>query len=162
MFKILILSLMGVLLWVPLPIFGSAANTAAETWLTGCQTGRTATAIQRNGFVCWNPGATANASPPILDTNACENYDVLIYDDVDGGGTADDDVVYNLYHCPAADTDYGSRALALTGCTAFDVGGTITGMGSTLGAASSWFWVDTVTATPSGDPRVIVRCNGAR
>mgnify|MGYP003152950333 CR=1 FL=1 len=150
---------LGVLLWVPLPVFGSAANTSAEVWLNGCQAGRTVTAVQHNGFACWNPGATANAAPPILDTNACENYDVLIYDDVDGGGSPASSVVYSLYHCPTADIDYDNRGEALNGCTAFDVGGTITGSGSTLGAASSWFWVDTAT-TPSGDPRVIVRCNG--
>ena len=159
------LLILGVLLWVPLPILGSALFASSGTqgeWLSGCQAGRTTTAVQRNHFACWNPLAgVANGAPRILDTNACENYDVLIYDDVAGDGTVTA-AVWDLYHCPAADTDYSAYTAALNGCTQFDVGSPVSGFGSVLGAASSWFWMHNSGTNPSGDPRVIVRCNGAR
>ena len=83
------LTTLGVLLW--------ASQSLAADWLNGCQAGRTVTSIQRNGFVCTKP-TNADPDPAILDVGACENFDVLIYDDYDINGTGDTATTYSLQH----------------------------------------------------------------
>jgi hypothetical protein len=151
-------------------------STAARgaDWLSGCQNiaatraaaraGIAVTSVPAGGSVCTFPTST-DPDPPVLDTTACENWDVLIYSDADGDGTACGACTYSVEHCPfpanktAADDDDNelTETEAGNGCVAFSTGGTHSATGETLGGAS-----DDQTGTASNDPVVRVRCNGTR
>ena len=152
-------------------------STAAHgaDWLQGCQNVAATRAIPRQqgavyaihagGTVCTFPTA-ADPDPPVLDTTACENFDVLIYADADGDATACAACAYSLEHCPmpanqvaATDDDNQlTEAEAANACVPYTDGGVHATTGETLGAAADAFWLDQ-TGDVTNDPVIRVRCN---
>ena len=149
------LLMVGVLLW--------ALPTWSAAWQKGCQSGAafTVTAVGVGGFVCYEPTSNSDDST-VLDVQACENFDVLVYADLDGDGTGGTAQTHAIQHCPSGNTAAGTDTVAEqdNACVTFTTGGSHTGTGETLGAAASWVKIQ-AGGTFAGDPRVIVRCNGA-
>jgi hypothetical protein len=150
-------------------LFCSTAQGA--NWLQGCQqdaatrAGAAVTSVGAGETVCTFPTST-DPDPPVLDTTSCENFDVFVYDDADGDGTACGACAYKLTHCPmpanktAADDDDNqlTETEAANACELFETGHTKPTIGDTLGAAADYFWLNQ-DGTVTNDPVVRVRCN---
>ena len=113
-------------------------------WYLNCDTGQNTTRIvARNSMVCAQPTTNADDTD-VLNVEACENFDVLIYSDRDGDGTAASTLTHQIQHCPGGDGDLGTDAIQDAACV--DLGSTHTGTGATLAFGSDW-------PVSSGDPR---------
>ena len=91
-------------LWIAagLLVAGSAwAATQTGSWTGSCQGGSSVKSLHGGGFACYSPaaGASTSSASPIMDLNSCENFDVFLFDDFDGDGTACT-VAWTIQACP--------------------------------------------------------------
>lgn len=154
----LFLGLLGVLV-------APVANSA--NWLKNCQTTSSAAAqsLSPGGFACNIPTTATDNSSGYLDVSACENIDILYWDDVDGdttvgGGTG------IMRSCPNTGLSTANGGVGESACWAIENltldGNPGTNTEAIYGVAANWvFWEQTAYATPTEPIRVMVRCNGA-
>jgi len=149
--SVLILGLIGALV----------APESRANWLRSCQANATASSIGGGGsFVCHNP-ASADDDPGVLDVSACENIDIMWYDNITGDGSGDPDGTATIYTCPVVpNAALDTEAERLAGCQPMNAG---TGTALTValpdiyGAGGVRIWADIELA--SAENQLLVRCS---
>ena len=144
----------------------AALPAHSADWLKNCQTTSAANAqtLQPGSFACTIPTSATDNSDGYLDVSACENIDILYWDDVDGDTTAGGGTGI-MRSCPTTGLSTAAAGVGESACWAIENltldGNPATNTEAIYGVAANWiFWEQTAYATTTEPIRVMVRCNG--
>jgi hypothetical protein len=138
-----------------MPLAGSAAD-----WLKFCGSNRVTTGLAVGEWACYIPTTATDHSGSTLSTGACENIDLLYFNNTDADATIGT-VTAGVRSCPTvtADTAFTNpqcwliENMTLTGTTPSE---------AIYGAAAQWIEFEAGGALNDGvTQKLLVRCNGS-